>query len=142
MIDIENKVLSVVREAVLAQYPNASVYGEYIDVPESFPCVTVTEDTNYTYVYTKDEQLMEHHAEVQYAVNVYSNLQTGAKLEARKIMNIADTAMQNMKFWRTMTRQVPNVDRSIYRLIARYRAVVGEPTEDGDGNLVFQMYQK
>ena len=142
MIDIENKVLSVVREAVLAQYPNASVYGEYIDVPETFPCVTVTEDTNYTYVYTKDDQLMEHHAEVQYAVNVYSNLQTGAKLEARKIMNIADTAMQNMKFWRTMTRQVPNVDRSIYRLIARYRAVVGEPTEDGDGNLVFQMYQK
>jgi len=142
MIDIENKVLSVVREAVLAEYPNASVYGEYIDVPESFPCVTVTEDTNYTYVYSKDEQLMEHHAEVQYAVNVYSNLQTGAKLEVRKIMGIADNAMQSMKFWRTMSRQVPNVDRSIYRMIARYRAVVGEPTVDEQGNLVFQMYQK
>jgi len=142
MIDIENKVLSVVRDAVLAEYPNASVYGEYIDVPESFPCVTVTEDTNYTYVYSKDEQLMEHHAEVQYAVNVYSNLQTGAKLEVRKIMGIADTAMQSMKFWRTMSRQVPNVDRSIYRMIARYRAVVGEPTVDAQGNLVFQMYQK
>lgn len=142
MIDIENKVLSVVREAVLAEYPNASVYGEYIDVPESFPCVTVTEDTNYTYVYSKDEQLMEHHAEVQYAVNVYSNLQTGAKLEVRKIMGIADNAMQSMKFWRTMSRQIPNVDRSIYRMIARYRAVVGEPTVDEQGNLVFQMYQK
>lgn len=141
MIDIENKVLSVVREAVLAQYPTASVYGEYVEVPESFPCVTVTEDTNYTYVYTKDEQLAEHHAEVQYAVNVYSNKQTGAKLEAKAIMNIADNAMQGMKFWRTMTRQVPNVDRTIYRLIARYRAVVGEPTQVGN-DLVFQMYQK
>lgn len=141
MIDIENKVLSVVREAVLAQYPTASVYGEYVEVPASFPCVTVTEDTNYTYVYTKDEQLAEHHAEVQYAVNVYSNKQTGAKLEAKAIMNIADNAMQGMKFWRTMTRQVPNVDRTIYRLIARYRAVVGEPTQVGD-DLVFQMYQK
>ena len=141
MIDIENKVLSVVREAVLAQYPTASVYGEYVEVPASFPCVTVTEDTNYTYVYTKDEQLSEHHAEVQYAVNVYSNKQTGAKLEAKAIMNIADNAMQGMKFWRTMTRQVPNVDRTIYRLIARYRAVVGEPTQVGN-NLVFQMYQK
>ena len=141
MIDIENKVLSVVREAVLAQYPTASVYGEYVEVPESFPCVTVTEDTNYTYVYTKDEQLAEHHAEVQYAVNVYSNKQTGAKLEAKAIMNIADNAMQSMKFWRTMTRQVPNVDRTIYRLIARYRAVVGEPTQVGD-DLVFHMYQK
>lgn len=141
MIDIENKVLSVVREAVLAQYPTASVYGEYVEVPESFPCVTVTEDTNYTYVYTKDEQLAEHHAEVQYAVNVYSNKQTGAKLEAKAIMNIADNAMQGMKFWRTMTRQIPNVDRTIYRLIARYRAVVGEPTQVGD-DLVFHMYQK
>lgn len=141
MIDIENKVLSVVREAVLAQYPTASVYGEYVEVPASFPCVTVTEDTNYTYVYTKDEQLAEHHAEVQYAVNVYSNKQTGAKLEAKAIMNIADNAMQGMKFWRTMTRQVPNVDRTIYRLIARYRAVVGEPTQVGN-DLVFHMYQK
>lgn len=141
MIDIENKVLSVVREAVLAQYPTASVYGEYVEVPASFPCVTVTEDTNYTYVYTKDEQLAEHHAEVQYAINVYSNKQTGAKLEAKAIINIADNAMQSMKFWRTMTRQVPNVDRTIYRLIARYRAVVGEPTQVGD-DLVFHMYQK
>ena len=141
MIDIENKVLSVVREAVLAQYPTASVYGEYVEVPASFPCVTVTEDTNYTYVYTKDEQLAEHHTEVQYAVNVYSNKQTGAKLEAKAIMNIADNAMQGMKFWRTMTRQVPNVDRTIYRLIARYRAVVGEPTQVGN-DLVFHMYQK
>lgn len=141
MIDIENKVLSVVREAVLAQYPTASVYGEYVEVPASFPCVTVTEDTNYTYVYTKDEQLAEHHAEVQYSINVYSNKQAGAKLEAKAIMNIADNAMQGMKFWRTMTRQVPNVDRTIYRLIARYRAVVGEPTQVGD-DLVFHMYQK
>jgi len=141
MIDIENKVLSVVREAVLAQYPNASVYGEYIDVPASFPCVTVTEDTNYTYVYSKDEQVAEHHADVQYAVNVYSNLKKGAKLEARNILKVADDAMQNMKFWRTMTRQVPNVDRSIYRMIARYHAIIGEPQEI-DGDLVYHIYQR
>ena len=141
MIDIENKVISIVRDAVIAQYPTASVYGEYVDVPESFPCVTVTEDTNYTFVYSKDEQLMEHHAEVQYAINVYSNKHTGAKLEARAILNLADTAMQNAGFWRTMTRQVPNVDRTIYRLIARYRAVVGEPTLVGN-DLVYHIYQK
>lgn len=141
MIDIENKVLSVVREAVLAQYPTASVYGEYVETPESFPCVTVVEDTNYTYVYTKDEQLDEHHCEVQYAVNVYSDKQTGAKLEARAILAVADEAMQGMKFWRTMSRQVPNVDRTIYRVLARYRAVIGEPTQVGT-DLVYQIYQR
>ena len=141
MIDIENKVLSVVRDAVLAQFPNAVVYGEYVDAPASFPCVTVTEDTNYTYVYSKDEQVDEHHADVQYAVNVYSDLQTGAKLEARAILKVADDAMQSMKFWRTMTRQVPNLDRTIYRLIARYHAIVGEPTQVGN-DLVYQIYQR
>ena len=141
MIDIENKVLSVVRDAVLAKYSDASVYGEYVDVPASFPCVTVTEDTKYTYVYKKEEQLNEHHAEVQYAVNVYSDKQSGAKLEAKAILAIADDAMQSMKFWRTMTRQVPNVDRTVYRLIARYRAVVGEPTQVGN-DLVYQIYQR
>lgn len=141
MIDIENKVLSVVRDAVLAQYPNAAVYGEYVETTATFPCVTVTEETNYTYVYSKDDAVAEHHADVQYAINVYSNKQTGAKLEARAILKVADDAMQGMKFWRTMTRQVPNVDRTIYRLIARYRAVVGEPTQVGD-DLVYQIYQR
>ena len=141
MIDIENKVLSVVRAAVLAQYPTASVYGEYVEAPASFPCVTVTEDTNYTYVYSKDEQLMEHHAEVQYTINVYSDKQTGAKLEAKAILAVADAAMQGMKFWRTMSRQVPNVDRTIYRVLARYRAVVGEPQISGN-DLVYKIYQR
>lgn len=141
MIDIENKVFSVVRAAVLGQFPNAKVYSEYIDVPEAFPCVTVTEDTNYTYVHSKDDSVDEHHADVQYAVNVYSNKKTGAKLEARAILKVADTAMQGMKFWRTMTRQVPNVDRTIYRVVARYHAVVGEPRQDGN-NLVYQIYQR
>jgi len=141
MIDIENKVLSVVREAVLAQFPDASVYGEYVDESASFPCVTVTEDTNYTYVYSKDDTVSEHHADVQYAINVYSNKEVGAKLEARAILKVADDAMQGMKFWRTMTRQVPNVDRTIYRVIARYHAIVGEPTQVGD-DLVYQIYQR
>ena len=141
MIDIENKVLSVVRDAVLAQYPNAAVYGEYVETTATFPCVTVTEDTNYTYVYSKDDTVSEHHADVQYAVNVYSNKEVGAKLEARAILKVADDAMQSMKFWRTMTRQVPNVDRTIYRVIARYHAIVGEPTQVGD-DLVYQIYQR
>ena len=141
MIDIENKVLSIVRAAVITQFPTASVYGEYVEVPESFPCITVTEDTNYTYVYSKDNNPLENHAEVMYAINVYSNKQSGAKLEAKKILSLADNAMQENGFWRTMTRQVPNVDRTAYRLIARYRAVVEAPKEVGN-DLVFTIYQK
>ena len=141
MIDIENKILSVVRDAVLAQYPNASIYGEYVEVPDSFPCVTVTEDTNYTYTRSLDAELGEHHAEVQYAINVYSDKQSGAKLEARKILAIADSAMLGLRFYRTMSRQVPNVDRTICRVLARYHAVVSAPVESGN-DLVYEIFQK
>ena len=141
MIDIENKVLSVVREAVLAAFPNCAVYSEYVEQSAVFPCITITEDTNYTYVNSLDNALHEHHAECQYSINVYSAKQTGAKLEAKAILNVADNAMQSMRFWRTMTRQVPNMDITVYRLVARYRAVVEEPKEVGN-DLVYQMYQK
>ena len=141
MIDIENKVLSVVREAVLARYPNACVYGEYVEVPAAFPCVTVTEDTNYTYTRSIDAELTEHHAEVQYTINVYSDKQIGAKLEARAILAVADEAMLGMRFYRTMSRQVPNVDRTIYRVLTRYHAVVSAPVESGN-DLVYEIYQK
>ena len=141
MIDIETKILSVVRDAVLAQYPNASVYGEYVEVPDSFPCVTVTEETNYTYTRSLDAELGEHHAELQYAINVYSDKQSGAKLEAKKILDIADNAMQGLRFYRTMSRQVPNVDRTIYRVLARYHAVVSAPVESGN-DLVYEIFQK
>jgi len=141
MIDIENKVLSVVREAVLSAYPNCAVYGEYVEQSATFPCLTISEDTNYTYVNSLDADLHEHHAEVQYSINVYSAKEVGAKLEARAILKVADNAMQSMRFWRTMTRQVPNMDITVYRLVARYRAVVEAPVESGN-NLVYQMYQK
>lgn len=141
MIDIENKILSVVRDAVLAQYPDACVYGEYVQTPDHFPCVTVTEETNYTYTRSLDAELGEHHTEVQYAINVYSDKQSGAKLEARKILAIADSAMLGLRFYRTMSRQVPNIDRTIYRVLARYHAVVSVPVESGN-DLVYEIFQK
>ena len=132
MIDIENKVLSVVREAVLAQYPTASVYGEYVEVPASFPCVTVTEDTNYTYVYSKDDTVAEHHADVQYAINVYSNKTKGKKAECKDIIALVDSEFRKLGFTRIMLNPIQNMnDATIYRMYGRYR---GEVTVDADGN--------
>ena len=144
MIDIENKVIDTVYKAVIAafppaQYPNLSFYSEPIDAPTSFPCVVIAEEDNYTYRQTQDGELNEHNAVVMYSVNVFSNKQDGHKAEAKKILATVDTAMQSMLFTRLMTSPIPNVDRTIYRIAARYTALVGRPVKDGNNNVSYQM---
>lgn len=145
MIDIENIVFNTVYDALTAayaaSYPDMTIYGEYVPAPSGFPCVTIVEDDNYTYRRTQDNQLAEHNANLMYTVNVYTDNITGKKSLAKAIANTVDVAMQNMKFTRTFRSQIPNTDRTIYRITMRYEAVVAEPKEI-NGNTVYQMYRQ
>lgn len=141
MTDIENLVCDRVFRAVNAAYPNAVCYSEYVEVPESFPCVTLYEADNRSYRPSDDNQLSDHQCSVMYECNVYSDKQTGKKAEAKTIADIVDSTMQSMKFSRNMRSQIPNVDRTIYRVTMRFDAVVGEPIVDNDGTTTIQMYR-
>lgn len=137
MIDIENDVFSVVAKAVLAQYPNAYVTGEYDDKPASFPAVTVVEADNAILERMRTVDI-ENAVSVMYEINVYSNRVTGRKSEAKEISNLIDSVMTERGFTRVMRSQVPNLaDAKVYRIVARYRAVVG-PTYDGGHFLIYQ----
>ena len=140
MIDIENKVFDTVCNAILASYPNAICSSEYIDVPSSFPCVTIMESDNYTYTRSQDENLHENHAVLTYEINVYAN-SSQKKAEAKSIANIVDEQMQNMKFTRLLKSPVPNIDRTIYRIVLRYTAVISNGKEV-DNDTVYQMYRR
>ena len=113
MIDIENKVFNDIATMLRAKYNGISVYGEYVDTPSSFPSVTIVMDDNSTYTRSQDSSLEEHHASVMFSVNVYSNLVSGKKSQAKAIAEDIDNAMLNMKFTRSMMNQIPNVDRTI-----------------------------
>jgi hypothetical protein len=77
-----------------------------------------------------------------YECNVYSDKENGKKAEAKQIADIVDNAMQSMKFTRTMRSQIPNQDRTIYRVTMRFEAVVGEPIVNNDGTTTLQMYRQ
>lgn len=141
MIDIENLVADRVFRAVSAAFTNAVCYSEYVEVPAAFPCVTLYEADNRSYRPSDDEQLSDHQVHVMYECNVYSDKTDGKKAEAKQIADIVDNAMQSMKFSRTMRSQIPNVDRSIYRVTMRFEAVVGEPIVNDDGTTTLQMYR-
>ena len=75
-----------------------------------------------------------------YTVNVYSNKKSGAKQQAKKIFSVVDGALQNIRFTRTTTIPDANADKTIYRIVARYEAVIEEP-KIINGDKVYQVYR-
>lgn len=146
MIDIENYVFTHIASAILEEYPQANVLGNYSEEIASFPAVTVTEIRNATLRRMQDDEPTEHYATITYEVNVYSNEVPGSKEECKRILDIVDGVMFGMKFVKDLTRRLPAIDhtRTIYRLYARYTAVVDEGREierDGETILEYHTYR-
>lgn len=140
MIDVENKVFNTIYEAVHALYPDAYIVSDELNVPDNFPCVSVVETDNSTLARTQDDDLVEHHANVTYTVNVYTNNVEAKKSTAKQILNVVDEEMQKMKFTRRMKSPTPNADSTIYRITARYMAIVADAVVDNDVK-THQMYR-
>lgn len=140
MIDIENKVIDTLTTA-LTSY-NVPVISAPTNITANLPCVLCYEADNYTYRRTQDTTLTEHQANIAYTVEVYADNINEGKEIAKAIAMIADIAMQNMKFTRTLKNVVPNYNTSIYRIVMRYVAVVNEGITDSQGTTSFQMYRK
>lgn len=132
MIDIEWDVYCRIIEALEGlknEFPkiqgNVSTLVS-ADVPE-FPWVSIVERDNQVYRNTRDTGSNENHAQIVYEINVFTNSRTSRKADAKKIMSLLDETMLGMGFTRTMLSPVPNaLDASIYRLAARYRALVSQ----------------
>lgn len=127
MIDIETEVFGIVSSDVRLKYPKVYMTGEYVKSPPSFPCVSLIETDNQVYRNTRDSGCIENHAQIQYEVNVYSNRTSGKKAECKEIISLIDSKMEKLGFTRTFMNPVPNEqDATIYRMIARYRAIVSK----------------
>ena len=110
-------------------------------VSNLFPAVSVIETNSVPVRNTFTDDCSENFTRLYYEVNIYSDKQDTAKSEARSIAKVVDTAMQSLKMYRTMMHQLPNQDRTIFRLYMRYEVVVGVKT-DSQGNEVYQLYRR
>ncbi|MCM1235155.1 MAG: hypothetical protein NC489_34075 [Ruminococcus flavefaciens] len=127
MINIEEEVFGIVAAKVREEYPKASVVGEYVKAPPSFPCVMLVEMDNHPDVSTQTTDCMENHAIVMYEVNVYSNKTKGKKAECKAIAALVDSELARLGFTRTMLNPIPNMDdATIYRMLGRYTAKVSK----------------
>lgn len=120
MIDIEPMVFETVKNAVSP----VKCSPTYQDRSKVFPLVTVEEYDNSVYEKTQDSGNSENHARLLYEVNVYSNLTSGKKAQAKELMKKVDEVMAKMGFVRSYCSPTPNLsDSTVYRITARYKAI-------------------
>ena len=126
MINAENEIFTDLATLLRTTYPGIYVTGERINIPPSFPCVSIVEISNAVYRNSSTNCVMENHAAVTYEVNVYSNKKSGKKAECKAIIGTIDERLAQLNFTRRMLEPIPNMeDATIYRMLGRYRAVIG-----------------
>lgn len=127
MIDVENQIFNAVATVVRAEYPKVYMVGEYVKTPSSFPCVSLLEVDNQVWKNSRSSSENENHVQVMYEVSVYSNKKSGKKAECKAIVAFIDDKMKSLGFTRTLLNTIPNEeDATIYRMVGRYRAIVGK----------------
>ena len=124
MVDIENSIFNEAATNLRLEFKNIYVTGEKTNAPSKFPAVSIVEVNNSIYHFTRNLAGQENHSYLMYETEVFSNLTTGKKSECKAIIAYLDSLMQSMGFARIICIPVPNEDASIYRMLARYRAVV------------------
>jgi hypothetical protein len=99
---------------------------------ETFPACSIVQlndssiSRNYTLNY--DDEQVQRNFEVQ----VFSNLQTGALLEAEGIMNEVRSAFRRLYFKESFVGRIENTDPTIIRLVGRFHRTIGGADEMPD----------
>ena len=86
MINRENEVFTRIRNAILNKFPSAVVDSSYQAVPSGFPHVSFYMSDTYTPQSALSSELYPSHMAMTFDANVYSNLTSGRKQEAKEII--------------------------------------------------------
>ena len=122
MIDCENEVYTRIARVLRDKFPGINIAGEYVNAPSSFPHVSITQSDNS--VVSEQMTGSTEMAQVMFEINIYSNKADGRKTECKSIAKVIDDVMFRMNFKRMALTPIPNMeDATIYRIVARYRAM-------------------
>lgn len=126
MLDPESVLFTEIAKKMREKYKGIRVYLEETESPAAFPCLTFAQSSNTMYRRSLTGDNVEHHVNLMYTANAYSNITTGAKQQCKEIIAFVDEIMRSYGFIRTMDEQMPNQDRTISRRTARWSGILGE----------------
>ena len=123
MIDVSNEIFDAVAKDLRSAYEEIKVVGEHVASPSLFPTVTIDEIQNVpTHL---DSAGRNKYALVTYRVQVFSNLKTGKRRQAREIYARLDDVLQELGLFAVTFSTTPAIYNSeIYCITATYEAVV------------------
>ena len=122
MIDIENMLFTKVKNDLPETVKMGAMYASS---QSEFPYVTLMVMDNSVYEDFIDSARIENAVQIMVEVNVYSNKTSGKKEECKKLMKNIDGTLSGLNLVRISCQPTPNLeDASVYRITARYRAIV------------------
>ena len=123
MIDFSNEIFNAVATDLRSIYPGIKVVGEYVAAPTVFPTVTIDETQNWPV--HQDSAVHNKYAQVQYRVQVFSNLKSGKRAQAREIYGRVDEKLQTLGLYAISYSTTPAIYNSgVYCITATYSAVI------------------
>ena len=116
-----NGIFTYLRSAILAEDPAVYVTSVRENIPASLPCVWIlpTDLSEVSSAVTLDGT--DRQMSATYEVQIFAN----TSAEAWALGDIVLTAMKELNFIRTGFSPVANIDRTIYRIVGRFRRAIG-----------------
>ena len=123
MIDFSNEIFNAVALELRSLFPQLQVKGEYVDVPAAFPCLAIDEIRNIPA--HLDSGKRNKYAAVTYRIQVFSNLESGKRAQAREIYAAADEILMGLGlFCKSYTTTPAIYNAEIYSITATYEGVI------------------
>ena len=124
MIDIENEIFSPIATELREEFPGIYVTGRAENgIPQSLPCVVLSEIDNYTAKRQIDSSGIEKYVEITYKVDVFSNKSAGNKAECKAIMAAIADRLYGLNFHREANKpEEPLNNGKIFWQSARFVA--------------------
>ena len=121
MKDCENEIYTLIAQRLRAEFPGIAISGDQDAVAPRFPFVSIEMSDNTTLFKVMDSGNYEVSI-VYFDINIYSNLKTGRKAEARKIASVIDSVLTPKNFRRMEMRPLHDKHNpNLYRIFANYR---------------------
>lgn len=120
-----NAIFTKMRSAVLAVVANANCTQTYTPTPTKWPTVFAREIGRLTPIGTATMSNAQDISERTWEVQIFSNLQTGAKEQAYKLLDAVKTAFRSMYFVETFESPLDSTSNNYYTLVARFRRIIG-----------------
>lgn len=125
--DVFNAISKGIKAFTNAKYnTDCYVAGTRQNTPPKFPCVWCVEIDDYSNSKAETLDFTDEQRNSVFEIQSYSNLKSGATLQAKAIIDEASKLMKKMGYRCTTLTPVDNAaDENIKRYVARYKRFLG-----------------